>query len=151
MHQPLTIQDTISTWEEDCKINDLELSKELSKVPNLHAKYVEVMTNNMVKAKKIAGQIKKMRKNKFLYYTGKLNSDPDALNKLGWEPLQEKVLKSNVNIYIDGDDDVIELEAQMTEAEQLAELARSILWQISDRTKQLRAKMDFEKFTMGAM
>lgn len=151
MHKPVTLDETIQSWNEDNKVDDINLSPEMSRIPNLHAKYVEVMTRSMITAKKLTGNLKKLRKYKFMYYTGKLNSDPELLEKLGWEPLQEKVLKSNVNIYIDGDDEVVSLESEIAEAEQLAELAKSIVRQISERTWQIRAKMDFEKFTMGAM
>ena len=93
-------------WTRDCEMDETELSHESIKIPQLHNKYLIFYSNEKLKFKEIkylfAGLIKRKRD----YYSGKMTAE--ELEAADWEPFQYKLLKADVQEYIDADDNVIE-------------------------------------------
>ena len=98
-------------------------------------------------ARKCAFEYDKVKKLKWEYYTGTL--DEDELQKLGWEPFRF-VLKSDISVYIDGDDDLNKLKRKKSYHEETAKYCENVMKELNARTYQLRAFMDWEKFIQGA-
>ena len=66
------IQDQV---KRDLKINDLELDIESLRIPSLHIKYLQFLTENSLKLKKANGELAVLKRNKWIYYTGKASED----------------------------------------------------------------------------
>ena len=66
------IQDQV---KRDLKINDLELDIESLRIPRLHTKYLQFLTENSLKLKKANGELAVLKRNKWIYYTGKASED----------------------------------------------------------------------------
>jgi hypothetical protein len=45
----MELKELIQIWKEDCKIDDTELGQESTRIPNLHAKYLEIFSEVMMK------------------------------------------------------------------------------------------------------
>ena len=87
-----------------------------------------------------------MKKVKWEYYTGKLSRDD--LEKYGWEPFPF-VLKSDINLYIESDEDLITLMKKKIVHDEIISVVEAILSELKSRTFQLRDFISWEKFING--
>ena len=142
-----TIEELITQWEKDADVDSTEPGKEILRVPLLHSKYNKYLSLHNLSAKKLALEYNKIKKMKWLYYTGKL--DEDELKQLGWEPFRF-TLKSDISVYIEGDDDLNKLKRRQAYHEEAAKFCENVMRELNARTYQLRAHMDWEKFIQGA-
>ncbi len=78
----------------DSKIDDLELDQESLKIPQLHSKYMRIITEENSILSKMMYAHKMLERDKFEYYAGKM-CDED-LQERGWEPLNLKIMKNDI-------------------------------------------------------
>ena len=134
-------------WERDSDVDATEPGKEILRIPLLHNKYNKYLSLHNLSAKRTGLEYDKIKKLKWMYYTGKL--DQEELDKLGWEPFRF-TLKSDISVYLDGDDDLNKLKRKKAYHEEAAKFCEYVMKELQARTYQLRAYMDWEKFIQGA-
>jgi len=88
-----------------------------------------------------------MRKYKWLYYTGKLSKE--ELDRFKWEPFDLNILKTDVDRFIDADDDVIRLERQITEKKELVSYLDGVVKIVGNRQWNIRSAIEWIKFSHG--
>lgn len=144
---PMPLEKLIEQWEIDAKVNETEPGKEIAKIPSLHAKYARQMVAHSlgIKAKNISYH--SLKKVKFEYYTGKM--DQAELTKRGWEPFRF-LLKGDVNVYLDADTDLTDIKAKIALHEEAMNFSGMVVKELNNRTWQLKAFMDWEKFIAGS-
>jgi len=142
-----TIEELISQWEKDAQVDSTEPGKEILRVPLLHSKYNKYLSLHNLSAKKMILEYNKVKKLKWMYYNGKL--DQEELDKLGWEPFRF-TLKSDISVYIDGDDDLSKIKRRQAYHEEAAKFCENVMKELQSRTYQLRAHMEWERFIQGA-
>jgi hypothetical protein len=140
------LDELLNMWAKDSVIDRTEPGKELINIPQLHSKYLNVLSRHRLLSKEAEFKYNKMKKLKWEYYTGKL--DKDQLDKHGWEPFPF-VLKSEITTYFESDEDLNRLIAQKILHDEIVEVCISILKELHSRTFQLRSFIDFEKFISG--
>ena len=136
----------LNMWAKDSVIDRTEPGKELINIPQLHSKYLTILSNNRLLAKEADFKYNKIKKIKWEYYTGKL--DNDQLKHYGWEPFPF-VLKSEINTYFDSDEDLNKALANKIIYEEVVEICQSILKELNSRTFQLRDFIQWERFIQG--
>ena len=136
----------LNMWAKDSVIDRTEPGKELINIPQLHSKYLTILSNNRLLAKEADFKYNKIKKIKWEYYTGKL--DNDQLKHYGWEPFPF-VLKSEINTYFDSDEDLNKALANKIMYEEVVEICQSILKELNSRTFQLRDFIQWERFIQG--
>lgn len=141
------LDDILKFWEKDSKVDDTEPSREIIRVPMLHSKYLKIMTEHNMAAKKSNFECTKLRRLKWEYYTGKMSQD--ELEEHGWEPFRY-TLKSDVSTYLESDDDLIKLLQKKIYHEEAVEVCKAIIKELGARTWQLREHMTHERFIQGA-
>lgn len=131
-------------WEEDSKIDPDNLHQESIKIPALHSKYYKIY-NNIVLLKKLEeSKLKILKKEKWLYYSGK--SDPDVYKE---NPFDHKVLKPDLDRYMDADEDIIKSTSKIDYYQTMISYLDSILKTILNRTYQIKNSIEFMRFTAG--
>lgn len=141
------LETIIEQWEKDSDVDSTEPGKEIIRIPLLHNKYNKFLSLHNLSAKKAAIEYDRMKKLKWMYFTGKL--DQEELDKLGWEPFRF-TLKSDINVYLDGDDDLNKLKRKKSYHEESAKFCENVMKELNSRTYQLKAYMDWERFIQGA-
>jgi len=141
------LETIIEQWERDSDVDSTEPGKEIIRIPLLHNKYNKFLSLHNLSAKKAAIEYDRMKKLKWMYFTGKL--DQEELDKLGWEPFRF-TLKSDINVYLDGDDDLNKLKRKKSYHEETAKFCENVMKELNSRTYQLKAYMDWERFIQGA-
>ena len=141
------LEEIMKQWEKDSDVDSTEPGKEIIRIPLLHNKYNKYLSLHNLSAKKAAIEYDRMKKLKWMYFTGKL--DQEELDKLGWEPFRF-TLKSDINVYLDGDDDLNKLKRKKSYHEESAKFCENVMKELQSRTYQLKAYMDWERFIQGA-
>ena len=133
-----------SEWELDSKIRDTELDTDSLRTPQLHSKYMKFLTEFSFVKKKLDLQMKILKRKKFQYYSKKDSPEVYIEN-----PLPVVLLKSEVNIYVDSDDDVCKLQLKIDSIEVIINYIDSIIKQITNRTFQIKNAIEYKKYING--
>ena len=134
-------------WTLDCVMDETELSQESIKIPQLHNKYLIYYSNEKLKFKEIkylfAGLVRRKRD----YYSGRMTAK--ELEMADWEPFQLKLLKADVQEYIDADDNVIESKKLLALQEEKVNYLESIVKSLTTRGYLIKNAIDWKRFTEG--
>lgn len=141
------LEEVMKQWEKDSELDITEPGREILRIPILHNKYNKYLSLHNLSAKKAEIEYAKMKKLKWLYYTGKL--DQDELDKLGWEPFRF-TLKSDIGVYLDADEDLGKLKRKCAYHEEAASFCTNVMKELNNRTWQLKEYIGWEKFIQGA-
>ena len=134
--------------QSDLNIDKTELDTESLKTPQLHNKYLIMHSQEKLKLEQLFSELKIKRRDKWLYYTGKMSEE--QLRFHGWEPFDLSILKTDVDRFIDADEDIIRLSAKIVLQEEVVTYLESVVKVISNRQWNIRAALDWIKFTQGA-
>ena len=73
----------------------------------------------------------------------------EELDRHGWEPFDLVILKTEVDRFVDSDEDMIKLGAKITLQQEVVSYLESVVKMISNRQWNIRAALDWIKFTQG--
>ena len=90
---------------------------------------------------------KELLRIKYEYFTGKL--DENTLRERGWEPFPLRVLKNDVDMYIDSDKDIIKVRTRIQLQEERVAYIENIVKSIANRGWLIRSAIDWKKFLGG--
>ena len=68
----MILDEILKMWGEDVTIDDLNLDVETTKSAKLHSKYLELFTLAKLQLRRNETELSKLRKNKWLYFSGKM-------------------------------------------------------------------------------
>ena len=134
-------------WTRDCEMDETELSHESIKIPQLHNKYLIFYSNEKLKFKEIKYLFAALIKRKRDYYSGRMTAK--ELEMADWEPFQLKLLKADVQEYIDADDNVIESKKLLALQEEKVNYLESIVKSLTTRGYLIKNAIDWKRFTEG--
>ena len=140
------LDDLLEMWRADSVIDRTEPGKALINIPQLHSKYLNILSRHRLLSKESEFKYNKMKKLKWEYYTGKL--DKDQLEKHNWQPFPF-VLKSDITTYVESDEDINRYIAQKILHDEIVDVCSSILKELNSRTFQLRDFIQWERFIQG--
>ena len=134
-------------WTRDCEMDETELSHESIKIPQLHNKYLIFYSNEKLRLKEIKFLFSGLIKRKRDYYSGRMTAE--ELEAADWEPFQYKLLKADVQEYIDADDNVIESKKLLALQEEKVNYLESIVKSLTTRGYLIKNAIDWKRFTEG--
>ena len=134
-------------WTSDCNIDETELAQESVKIPQLHNKYLILYSNEKLRLKTQRFEHSKLVKLKKEYYGGRMSQE--ELEAVDWEPFQYKLLKADVEQYVDADDNVIESKKILALQEEKVDYLEAIVKGLSTRGYLIKNAIDWKRFTEG--
>ena len=143
----MKLEEIQKEWAGDCKPNKDELDNESLKTPELHNKYWKIYSRERMLKKKLELEHKVLVKNKKEYYCGELSQE--ELASFGWEQFDLIVLKSDLSLYMDSDNDIIESKMKIHMQAEKVDYLESILQSLNGRSFIIKNAIDFLKFTNG--
>ena len=144
----MKLEDIYAMWETDCKYDDLNLDQDSLNISSLHAKYNRLLSETRSQLRACFIQ-RKSRSNLLRdYYLGNLNN-PDDLERIGRPPFLQKVLKNEVQGYIDADDELLKLETRTAMLEEKVDVIVEIMKCIHKRGYDIKSAIEWRKFTNG--
>jgi hypothetical protein len=127
----------IEEWRVDAEMND-DLFEEARRIPILHAKWLDkYLRVQLLKEEKDLNYKIKYREI-YNYYMGRDESAPE-----------DRILKSEVSIYVDSDPSVTEAKASLKYYEKLESVLKEILNNINNRSFQIKNAIDWKKYAKG--
>ena len=142
----MTLEELQSQADKDLVIDDTELDTESLKTPILHNKYLQYYNKFNLLLKKSQWEEKTLQREKWEYYTGK--SDPEVYKE---KPFDLKVLKNDVHIYINSDEDIQKIQAKIIYQEAIVNYLEQILRMINNRSFTIKNAIEWRRFTSGAV
>jgi hypothetical protein len=147
----MKLEDLKAQWTEDCKIDDIELDQSSLEIPKLHAKYSDLLTTALMSKKNLELKYSLLLKQKWLWYSGKL--DEDTIKKNGWsdDPFDGlKVLKQDFQIFFNADEDLQKMNAQVEYWNIVVDFLKRCLENITWRHQTIKNTIDWRKFMAGS-
>ena len=129
----MNLESVLEMWKKDSQIEQFNLDETSRNTPQLHAKYLELLSIAKLQLKKVEHVQKSLLKKKWLYYNGKMNQE--QIEAEGWEydPFEGlKVLKGEMEYYYNADIDIQKSEEKImyykTMIETLTEIVNNLNW-----------------------
>lgn len=142
------LEQLLQEWEKDSIIDSLEPGKEQIRIPNLHGKYLRILSECKLLAKKFDQEYKNEIKIKWNYYNGNYNTDKEILAKLQLPPFKF-ILKANIDVYLESDPDLSQIKAKKDYYDVLISACEMILNELKNRVWELRSYIEWERFVRG--
>jgi hypothetical protein len=137
-------------WAKDCKIDQMNLGPESTKTPELHAKYLNLLSNSKLQLRKYESEYYRLRGRKMKWYRGELSRQD--LEELGWEQwLGNKPLKNELDDFIQCDEDIIKAVDRVDYIKAVLYQLEQILRSLNGRTWDIKSAIEWTKFTNGLM
>ena len=133
--------------EKDMVIDDSELDLESLKIPQLHNKYLNLFHDERILLRKLEVERRELIRDKWEFYSCKMSEE--ELTRRGWEPFQLKVLKQDLDMYIQSDSDVTKIDDRITLQKEKVDYLASIVKSISGRGWEIKNAIEWRRFTSG--
>lgn len=134
-------------WENDASIDYADLANESLKIPKLHSKYWKIYTNEKLVLRKYKAEYVELKFEKTSFYVD--GPTKDHIDK-GWKvPDKGKIIKSEVQSYIDSDKELIHLSLKIGFQEEKVEFLQNIIQQINNRSFLIKNAIEWLKFSNG--
>lgn len=143
----MNVEDILDAWSQDASMNPTEIGSESLKTPMLHHKYLQILVQEKLALKKHKYKYKRLYKEKWEYFLGFMSQE--QMEERGWEPMSLKIIKQDVDKYIESDEQISQLQLLIEYQEEKIEALESIIKTINNRGFQIKNYIDFEKFKMG--
>ena len=131
-------------WLKDSKIDDVMLDKASLAIPQLHQKYLTLLTEFNLLQKKKSQDLKKLQHKKWLYYSGK--APPEEYED---KPFHYKVMKSDVPNWVAIDDDICKVEMQLDYYNVVIRTLEDILKQVHQMSYNIKNAIQWRAFVNG--
>jgi hypothetical protein len=143
----MKIENIFEEWDKDTDFDKTELGDEALKVSKLHHKYFRILSQERITRRSLEAELKILKLEKFEFYTQ--GPSKESVER-GWEmPPIGKVVKSEVNNYMEADRDIITISLKIGIQSEKIDLLESIIKTILSRGYNIKAAIDWEKFKMG--
>jgi len=137
----------VQEWKSDSKVDDVNLDSEALRIPNLHSKYVGILSDARRESNALQRNRRRLANILRSYYTGRASSS--ELQILERSPYPLRIMKSEIDRIVEADEKMIQLDSDLDNAIELVELLQEIVRGIRDRGYQIRNAIEWKKFMGG--
>lgn len=143
----MTLDELKSMIKKDLEIDQTALDAESSRTPQIHNKYLVMFMDEKLKLKRMENELSVLRRNKWLYYTGRMSKE--ELDQHGWEPFELNILKNEADQMIESDNDYIKASEKVNFQQEKVNYLEDVVKIVNNRQWQIRSIIDWLKFTQG--
>jgi len=137
-------------WAKDCNIDANKLDEASRQAPLLHAKYLELISTYKLQLKKTEFEQKKLLKDKWLWYNGKMSQE--EMEEKGWNPDPFnglKILKGEMDHYYDTDPEIQESELRIQYYKNVIDTLTEIISNVNWRHQTIGNIIKWKQFESG--
>ena len=128
----------------DLRVNDDHLDTESLKNQELYSKYLDYKSKFELLLYKAKGEYKILYREKWEYYGGKADAKVYIT-----KPFDLKVLKTDLSIYIESDEDIIKVEHKISYLESVVKYIEGVLRSIQSRGWDIKNAISWKQFEAG--
>lgn len=129
----MTLDQILDAWRADCRIDPNSIDISSQQTPELHAKYLGLLSKAKLRLKDAEFKQKELMKYKWLWFHGKLSQEEIAAQ--GWNPDPFdglKILKGDMEHFVEADTELVASEAKIeylkTMIDTLKEIVDNLKW-----------------------
>ena len=142
----MTLTEIQEIVRKDLKINDLELDIESLRIPSLHSKYLQLLTEYSLLLKKPQGELIVLKRDKWIFYTGAASKE--IYKEKGSFDVKLHT-KDDQKTFIEADNEYRELKGKVEYYETVVDYLQEIVKSISNRSFQIKNAIEWRKFEAG--
>lgn len=146
----IDLNEILSMWEEDCRIHPTRLDDASRETPNLHAKYLKILTEAKLQLKRAEFKQKTLLKDKWMWYNGKMSEE--VLKEKGWDPDPFdglKIMKGEMDYYYDSDPEIQKSEELIEYWKTVKDTLTDIIDNLKWRHQTIRNMITWRQFESG--
>jgi hypothetical protein len=143
----MKIHDLMEEAKKDLNIDITKVTEEIINTSNIARKWLDLKTQQAAKINLLVADHKRLEAKKRKYYTGKY-SDQEII-ALGWELNGNKILKGDVQLWLDDDDDIITSQNKLAHQKEIQNYIESVISQIDQKRWTLKNYIDYKRFLEG--
>ncbi|NCV18007.1 MAG: hypothetical protein EBW42_04325 [Rhodobacterales bacterium] len=143
----MTLEQIQELWSKDAPVDRTELANEASRIPQLHSKYFKIFSTERLLLKKLEQESKQLWKDLWEYYQG--NFDYEELKERGWDQVNQRILKADLGIHIDADQNWIDNNLKVAYQKEKVDFLEAIIKSLNNRGFNINAAIQWEKFKVG--
>lgn len=130
--------------EIDCIIDEINLNTSSNETPKLVTKYYRILIDEAKILEGIKIRVAETKKELFDYYSGYASDE-----YLRERPLNRKIIKSDIDIYITSDEKMTKLQAQLQMQQMKVKMIEDFIKLLNQRGFTIKNSIDFLKFRNG--
>lgn len=143
----MSTDDISEMWSIDCKVDETDLARESKKIPELHSKYYNLYYKEVLRIKKLNYDYKELEMAKREWFDGSMAEED--LRDRGWRPNQRKIIRQDLDKYIQQDKEIIQLSLKIDYHTARAKFLEDIVKTIHSRNFIIKNMLDVMKFQAG--
>jgi len=131
----------------DSIVDSTELGTEALKIPQIHGKYINLLTDLKLLLTKQNQEYAILRLRKWKIYTGKASKEELELWKE--DPFDLDILKTDVDKFMDADQQLTDLKLKIALSETKIKMVEEFLKSLNNRNFMIRSAIDWQKMMNG--
>ena len=143
----MNLEELKNSITKDSQIDSTELGNESLKIPQIHSKYLNMLTELRLLLSKLQHDFAILRLRKWKMYTGKASQE--ELESWGEEPFDLDILKTDVDKFMDADKSLIDLKLKISLNETKIKMLEEFLKSVNNRNLMIRSAIDWQKMMNG--
>ncbi len=144
----MRLEDIRIMVEKDLSLDETELDHESMRIPQIHGKYLNLLFDEKLLLKQREANYAITKRLKWEYYGGKL--DKTKLDEMGWDQFDYKILRADIDKYLDSDTDLIDLSLKVVYQKEKVTYLENIIKTVNSLQWNIRNAIEWKKFTHGA-
>ena len=143
----MEIEEIMELWNTDTNVDRTELGDESLKIPKLHSKYYNILIKEKLSLRKLIEEMKRLKLDKYEFFT---QGPSEETRDKGWRlPPKGMILKGDIPMYMDADQDIIDLNLKIGTQQEKVEFLESVIKTIINRNFVIKNAIEWNRFTMG--
>jgi hypothetical protein len=143
----MKLEDIMDEWRRDSGIDRTDLGEETVRIPNLLSKYMDLLAMERLLRRKLDLELRKLKLEKYEFL---VQGHTDETRVRGWKlPAAGRVLKTDIPMYMDADDDVQGLVMRIGVQDEKIEFLESVVKSIHNRGWLVKNLIEWSRFVSG--
>jgi hypothetical protein len=148
MEDCMTFEELQDEWDQDSTLNSTNIGEESIRTPKLHAKYLRIHSKEKMKLLSLQHRYKILRGEKKEFF---INPTKEVMQEKNWKiPERGKILKSDIESFLDIDPEILDLELKIGVQQEKVEYLKSILQSINGRSFIIKNFIEERKWLQGS-
>lgn len=144
----MKLEEILDLWKIDSNIDKTELGDAALNITKLHHKYFQILIEEKLRLRKRDADMRRLKLDKYEFYT---QGHTEETKAKGWRlPAKGMILKSDIPMYMDADEELINQNLLIGAQQEKIEFLESIIKNLQSMSFNIRNAIEWTKFTMGS-
>jgi hypothetical protein len=143
----MNLEELKNSITKDSQIDSTELGIESLKIPQIHSKYLNQLTDLKLLLVKQQQDYAVLKLRKWKIYTGKASQE--ELEQWNEDPFELDILRTDVDKFIDADKSLNDMKAKLSVTEVKIKTIEEFLKSLNNRNFSIKSAIDWQKMMNG--